>query len=513
MSAPDKREQALPEPTALAQPASEPTHATSVTASAQPRARSAGAAALGWLLIGAALGGAGTWYAIGAQLIAAPGSSAEPQAGAEPKKPVAQKPPAKLYHCPMHPAITSDHPADCPICGMKLVEVKPEAHEHATGSAPAAERKLAFYRSPMDPKQTSPVPRKDEMGMDYVPVYADETAPTSSAELGRATVSVDPARQQMIGLRTAPVARGALGGTWRSVGRVEVDPTRVRKTNVKVDGYVEQIFVNFLGQRVSKGQPLFTLYSPTLLVTQNEYLTALKSYRAAGGSAPEPPLLAAARRKLELWDVPDAVIAGLEKTGAQKTLTFVSPIAGVVTAKNVVQGSYLAPGAEPYEITDLSMVWVMVDAYEVDIARVKVGMQASMRLSAYPQREFAGRVQFIDPLLDPATRTVKVHLHFPNPTGELKPELYGEVTLHGESREGLIIPLDAIIHSGTRNVVFVAQGEGKFAPAEVQLGERSGDQVEVLSGVSEGQEVITRANFLIDSESQLRASLKDLADK
>jgi Cu(I)/Ag(I) efflux system membrane fusion protein len=494
----------LGEEAGLAQPLHDQTRNTVV---GKPR-RSA-LSALGWLVLGAAVGGGALWFAIGAQLIEAPGShaSATPAHAPEPKAP------ATLYHCPMHPAITADHPSDCPICGMKLVPVKPEAHAHTTGAGAPAERKVVLYRSPMNPQQTSPVPRKDEMGMDYLPVYADETTAETQRELGRASVTVDPARQQMIGLRTAKVTHGAVGGSWRSVGRVEVDPTRVRKTNVKVDGYVEKIFVSFLGQRVSKGEPLFTLYSPTLLVTQNEYLSALKSYRAAGSSGPEPPLLAAARRKLELGDVPASLIAQLEATGAQKTLTFVSPISGVVTAKNVVEGSYLAPGAEPYEITDLSMVWVMVDAYETDIARAKVGMQASMTLSAYPQKVFSGRVQFIAPLLDPSTRTVKVHLHFPNPTGELKPELYGEVTLQAEARHGLTIPTDAIIHSGTRNVVFVAEGEGKFTPVEVQLGERSGDRVEVLSGLAEDQEVITRANFLIDSESQLRASLRGLAEK
>ena len=308
-------------PAGLAQPLSDQTRNVSATGSAQAPPKAGRLAALGWLVLGAALGGAGTWYAISAQLIAAPKLGADSPAQAHGTEPAA-KAPATIYHCPMHPAITSDHPGDCPICGMKLVPVAPEAHAHETGSdAPAAAGPA------QDTQQT----------------------------LGRVTVSVDPARQQMIGLRTAKVARASVGGSWRSIGRVDVDPTRVRKANVKVEGYVESIYVNFLGQRVSKGQPLFTLYSPTVLVTQNEYVAALKSYRAAGSSGPEPPLLAAARRKLELWDVPQSVIAELAQQGPQKTLTFVSPISGVVTAKNVVEGSYLQPGAEPYEITDLSL--------------------------------------------------------------------------------------------------------------------------------------------------------------
>lgn len=369
----------------------------------------------------------------------------------------------------------------------------------------------------MDPRQTSPVPRKDEMGMDYLPVYRDELAAGGVASVdGRATVAIAAARQQLIGLRTALVTRGEVGGSWRTVGRVEVDPTRVRKTNVKVEGYVERIYVNFPGQRVRKGQPLFTLYSPTLLAAQNDYVITLESKTPALdlGAAQTQALLAAARRRLVLWDVPEAAIAELERSHQpSKTLTFNSPIAGVVTQKNVVEGSFLNAGDSPYEVTDLSAVWVMVDAYESDLSRVELGMAASLTLPAAPNRVFQGVVKFIDPLLDPTTRTVKVHLHFPNPTGELKPALYGEVILSGTTRSGLRVPLDAVIRSGTKAVVFLALDKGEFRPAEVQLGERTGDQIEIVSGLSEGQSVVTRANFLVDSESQLRASLADLAGK
>ena len=196
-----------------------------------------------------------------------------------------------------------------------------------------------------------------------------------------------------------------------------------------------------------------------------------------------------------------------------KSLTFVSPISGVVTAKNVVEGSKIAAGDTPYEITDLGVVWVMADAYESDLAHVKLGMAATLTLQAYPNRVFKGRVAFIDPLLDPKTRTAKVHVHFPNPTGELKPEMYGEVVLRGAEREGLIIPLDAVIHTGTKNVVFIDLGEGKFQPRQVQLGEAAGDQVEVQQGLELGQKVVTRANFLVDSESRLRASLAAIGEK
>ena len=418
-----------------------------------------------------------------------------------------------LYQCPMHPAITGDHEGDCPICGMKLVEAKA-----APGTASSGERKVLFYRSPVDSNQTSHTPRKDEIGMDYVPVYEDEMNGGGSAVEGLVTVTIDPARQQLIGLRTAPVSTGPVAGSWRTVGRVQVDPTRVRKTNIKVEGYVERLYVDFVGRPVRRGQPLFSLYSPSLLAAENEYVLALKTrddLKAAGATGDDgTALVEAARRKLELWDLPEAEIQQLEKTRRpSRTRTFLSPINGVVTAKNVVQGARVNSGDTPYEITDLSAVWVMVDAYESDLGHVRVGMPATLRLKTYPDRNFSGKVAFIDPLLDPATRTAKVHLHFPNPTGELKPEMYGETVLEGHARHGLRIPSDAVIRSGTKDVVFIALADGKFLPREVRLGVRSGNEVQVTSGLEAGQQVVSRANFLVDSESQLRASLAAMTEK
>jgi Cu(I)/Ag(I) efflux system membrane fusion protein len=417
----------------------------------------------------------------------------------------------------MHPTITSDHPGDCPICGMKLVPVNNGGTPPSPSGRPG-ERKLAFYRSPMDPKQTSPTPRKDEMGMDYVPVYEDEVKGTGTQVQGLAAVTIDPSRQQLIGLRTAEVTKGPVAAAWRTVARIQVDPTRVRKTNVKVDGYVERIFVDFVGQSVRKGQPLFSIYSPTLLSAQNEYLLALQTQDtlAKSGAAPaiNGNLVQAARRRLELFDVPEAEVDRLTRTREpSKTLTLVSPIAGVVTAKNVVQGASVSPGAAPYEITDLGMVWVMADAYESDLRRIRVGMKATLTLSAYPGKTFPGEVVFVDPLLDPQTRTAKVHLHFANSGRELKPEMYGEVSLQTPVRDGLRIPADAVIRAGNRDVVFIALGEGKFEPRVVQLGVKDGDEIEVLDGVSAGDAVVTRANFLVDSESQLRASLAAIGSK
>jgi len=300
------------------------------------------------------------------------------------------------------------------------------------------------------------------------------------------------------------------------VGRVAIDETHVHHVNVKAGGFVERIYVDFTGMAVKKGQPLFDLFSPELLAVQKEFLLAIKTRKAlekgglTGKSGDE--LVDSARERLRLWDVPESEIARLEKTGeARRTLTFVAPMSGVVTKKDVVQGHKLEAGAMPYEVTDLSQLWVLADAYESDLARVKVGMSATLALQAFPNRTFTGKVAFIDPLLDPNTRTAKVRLSFANPSGDLRPEMFGDVVLQGAERQALRIPQDAVIDSGTRKVVFVSLGDGKFQPRDVSLGASAGDQVEVTAGLREGEQVVTRANFLIDSESRLKASLATMA--
>jgi Cu(I)/Ag(I) efflux system membrane fusion protein len=436
-------------------------------------------------------GGAGVYLAMRASPRHTPddrGGAAQRAAGADGPT-TASAPKKAVYRCPMHPAITSDHPGVCPICGMTLVlDRATDEPEH-----PAAEGGRATSGGPGGMPGTPPVD-------------------------GLATVSIDPARQQMIGLRTTRATRSTMASVWRTVGRVEVDPTRVRRVNVKVESYVERVFVDFVGKPVRKGQPLMSVYSPSLLAAEEEYLLAVKTrdrLTAAGmpGNSGDD-LVAASRRKLELWDVPDEAIAQLAQTGvASKSLTFVSPISGVVTTKNVVEGATLRPGDTPYEITDLSMVWVRADAYESDITRVRVGMGATLTLGAYPSRVFEGRVEFVDPMVDPASRTAKVHLHFANPAGALKPEMFGEIVFRAGPRQALRVPSDAIIRTGEKDVVFVALGAGKFAPHEVRVGASDGEFVEIASGLAEGQEVVTRANFLVDSESRLRASLASLAGK
>lgn len=419
-----------------------------------------------------------------------------------------QKSASGKYQCPMHPTIVKDGPGDCPICGMKLVKMKDSG-----GTAPSAapvSKKIIFYRSPMDPKQTSPTPRKDEMGMDYIPVYEGDGS-TSETVKNRAEVEIDPQRQQLIGLRTAVATQQDISTDWTTVGRVQADPTRVRKTNVKIAGFVEQVFADFVGRSVQRGEPLFTYYSPELVAAQQEYLLALKIHSSHAGdnaSSDDSTTIEAVRQKLRFWDVPESELDRIAATGAIiKAITFQAPFSGVITAKNIVEGSAMNPGDAAYEITNLNSVWIVADAYQSDATRAKLGTPATVRVESIPDREFKGSVAFIDAVLDPQTRTFKIRVDLDNSDGILKPEMFAEVQFQSGAHQALTIPADAIIPTGRGSMVFIAAGNGKFQPRAVTTGQKSGDQIEIITGMQAGESVVTRANFLVDSESSLRAAL------
>jgi RND family efflux transporter MFP subunit len=377
-------------------------------------------------------------------------------------------------------------------------------------------RKILFYRNPMNPAITSPVPAKDEMGMDYVPVYADEgpaQGPASETVAGRATVEPGGEGLRLAGVQTAVAERRALGSTARAVGVVTADETRVRHVQTKISGWVEKLYVNATGQAVRAGQPLLSLYSPELLASQQEFLQAREAAaRFSRSSLPEvrkggEDLLSASRLRLELFDVPRSVIARLERTGqAQRTVTLAAPVSGYVTAKQVFEGQQVQPGMDLFTVTDLSRVWVEASLYEAEAAAVRIGSRAVVTLPYDPEARLAGRVTFILPAVDPQSRTLQVRLELPNPGLRLKPGMYVDVVPELAVREGIVVPDSAVLDTGTRQIVFVQRGES-FEPREVRVGSRSDGQALILQGLEAGERVAVKANFLLDSESRLRDAL------
>lgn len=332
-------------------------------------------------------------------------------------------------------------------------------------------------------------------------------------------IMVDPAKQQLIGLRIAEATYQPLEKTIRTVGRIEYDERKLKQINAKIEGWIEHLYVDFTGKLVKKGDPLFTIYSPELLSTQEEYLLALQAKQQIGGSpfsrvaAAGNSLLEAARRRLLLWDITSEQIAALEQSGKPtKTLTIVSPIDGFVVDKMAFEGMRVEPSMVLYKIADLSTVWVYADIYEYELPLVKVGQQATVRLSYYPGQMFRGRVIYLYPSLDSKTRTAKVRLELPN-TGalRLKPGMFADIELKVALGRRLAVPSEAILDSGTRQIVFVDKGEGHFEPKEVTLGLRVSDRQEILSGLTPGTRVVASANFFLDSESKLRESMGAMA--
>ncbi len=391
-----------------------------------------------------------------------------------------------------------------------------KAHDAAASAAgKPAERQILYYRHPMNPEVTSPVPAKDDMGMNYVPVYADEARSAAGPTPGLATVETTVAGIQIAGVRTAPAIRERLTRTTRTVGSVLPDERRVRRVSAKIAGWVEKLYVNYTGQAVRSGDPVLAIYSPELLASQEEYLRARESAaRFAASSIPEvrrgaEDLVASARRRLELFDVPPSLLATLERTGhAQRTVTLVAPGSGFVSAKQVVEGMAISPGLELFTLTDLSHVWIEAQFYENEARLLRLGQRAEVRLPYDPGHVLPAEVTFLSPTLAPESRTLPVRLELANPDGLLKPGMFVDVTSDLESAEGVTVPDDAVIDTGARRVVFVEIAPGTFEPREVAVGIRAAGRAVVVSGVAEGERVATRANFLLDSESRLRAALQ-----
>ncbi len=383
-------------------------------------------------------------------------------------KKIATEKKEQIYYCPMHPNYTSDKPGECPICGMNLVPKKKDTKEEIKAE-------------------------KDE-------------------------VFISPEKQQLIGVKTDRVRFVNFKKSVRAKGLIEYDERRLFNVTTKIEGYVDDLFINYTGQMVKKGDPLFTIYSPELVSAQQEYLLALKSKEISKDSGfPEikkslEGLIESARRKLKLWDITDAQIDNLEKTGnVKKSLTIYSPYSGFVVEKKVVEGMKIMIGDVLYKIADLSSVWVVADVYEHDIHSIKLGQSVQISLLSMPEKRFFSKVSYIYPYLESETRTVKVRMEVQNVDFVLKPNMYVNVEIDVNLGRRLSIDETAVIDTGERQIVILTVKKGHFKPVEVRIGSKVENYFEILEGLKEGDEVVINANFLIDSESRMKSALSEMA--
>src|SRR6266852_4441286 len=370
--------------------------------------------------------------------------------------------------------------------------------------------KLLYYRNPMGLPDTSAAPKKDSMGMDYIPVYENDEAD------GSGTVKVSPARVQMLGVRSEPAEMRNLARTVRAVGTVQPDERKLFVVNTKFEGWIEKLRVNATGQSVRRGEPLMEVYAPELVVAQQEYLLSWRSLQDMSGAHAEArassgQLADAALQRLRNWDISDDQIKLLQRSGTiTRTLKLRAPADGVVMDKTAVEGMRFMAGEPLYRIADLSTVWLIADVFEQDLGVLRDGQEEKVTVNAYPGVNFPGKVDFIYPTVAQETRTGKVRIVIANGDGRLKPGMYGDVALEAPLGNGVVlaIPDSAVIDSGARQIVLVDRGEGKFEPREVKLGTRADGYYEVRSGLKPDEMVVVTANFLIDAESNLKAALK-----
>jgi Cu(I)/Ag(I) efflux system membrane fusion protein len=433
-------------------------------------------------------------------LASRPAPPASPPVQAE-KKPI-------FYRHPMNPSITSPVPAKDEM-GMDYIPVYAEEPASAPASPPAAqsERKILYYRNPMGLPDTSPVPKKDSMGVDYIPVYADE-----ESQEGANMLRVSTEKIQRLGVKTATAETLDMTQTVRSVGIIEADERRLHDVTLRFDGFIEKLFVNATGQSVTRGQPLFELYSPDLISAQNEYLLARQSQKmvAKGRDWVQSGINSLADGSLERlknWGIAAADLGRLQQGQILRTVVVRSPASGVILEKTVVAGTRAMAGDTLFKIADLSTVWAMAEVYEQDIGSIKPGQKARVTLDAYPGKTFTGKVGFVYPTLNADTRTIKVRVELANPGHLLKPMMYAQLQIDTQKRRALAVPISAVLESGRRTLVLVDRGEGRFEPRPVKLGLRGEEMIEILEGLREQESVVVGANFLIDAESNLKAAL------
>ena len=394
------------------------------------------------------------------------------------------------------------------------VRQAPHTTEVAASAAQTGERRILYYRNPMGLPDTSPVPKKDPMGMDYIPVYEGGEADDADPRL----VSLTTAKVQRLGVRSEAVSIREIGRTVRGPGRIEADERRIHAVAPRFAGWVERLHVDYTGRAVKRGEPLFTVYSPDLAAAGREFAIAARAAETMKDADPEA--LASMQRlakvtldRLRNWGVPEDQIRRIsEGDTAGHSVVMRAPVSGVVLEKTALAGSRFMPGETLYRIADLSTVWVIADIYERDIGLVREGAEAIVTADAWPGERFSGRIAYVWPTVDANTRTVPVRVELPNPDGRFRPGMFTRLELKAQTREAVAVPLSAVIDSGRRQIVLVDLGAGRFEPREVRLGVRGDDHVEVLDGVREGERVVVAANFLIDAESNLKAALGAFTD-
>jgi len=394
------------------------------------------------------------------------------------------------------------------------------------GTADKGGRKVLYWVDPMHPAYKSDKPgTAPDCGMKLEPVYADGGAAVAPAGANRkvlsddistmevGTVQITPEKQQLIGVKYEQVQVGGGSRTIRAVGKVAIDETRIGHVHTKVEGWIDKVFVDFTGKQVEKGQPLLTIYSPDMLASQRELLLAAKAKTIMRNSAlpsgfdQSESLLQATRRRLELWDLSEAQIDQVLKTGEPiKNITLYSPMTGYITDRKAFPQVKVMPDTDLYTIVDLSHVWIMADVFEYEAPNIRLGQTARVSIQAIPGRVFNARIDFLQPQVDPMTRTLKVRLNMDNPGVLLKPDMYADVEFLVNIPSKLTVPADAVLNSGDRQTVFIDRGNGYLEPRQVKTGEREGDRIQILSGLTGSERVVTSGNFLIDSESQMKAA-------
>lgn len=379
------------------------------------------------------------------------------------------------------------------------------------------DKKVLFYRNPMDPSITSMTPAKDHMGMDYIPVYSNEN---SELTLNTGTVKIDPVTVQNIGVRTAKVIKKTFGKTINTVGKIDFNEEKIARLHPKVDGWIDEVYIAKTGQKIKEDEILLNFYSPILVTAQQEYLLALSNLKTLEKSKfPDirqgaKDLVDSARKRLELIDVPEHQIKELEETKeVKKNIHIHSPFAGTVIKIGAREGQHITPQTELYMIVDLSSIWVYADIYENEVPWVKMDDKVEMTLQSAPGKIFKGRVIYIYPYSEQDTRTTKVRIEFNNKDELLRPNMFADIKIYSQQiKDSIVIPSEAVIRSGKREHVFVVRGNGKYEPRLVKLGIQSNGEVAILSGLSQGEEVVTSAQFLVDSESKLREAASKMLE-